>query len=529
MANDPNSASEREFQIDLNLGDLKGGFDPASLFDDYVPSEDAPKRLPAPTRLDEAYRHEFELLDQPDTHTERRSSRVSDTLLRRALAVSDVLGVAAAFVLTAAVSSTLSLDWSTVAILVLVVPVMKLIELYDRDATLIHKTTLDDVPRIIAAAMAFTLVAFAARDLTQTAPVYNDGSSMLLLCASMILFVTVFRRATRTVVRAITPEERLLVIGGTEDAERLRYRLERSATINARVIARVPIGFAELAYGPARLLSRPRDLEREVRAHQIDRVVIMPGQRHSNEVADLIRTIRSIGVKLNVLPNAGDAIGTVTLTDDVAGIQMLAIRDTEMSASSRLLKRTMDVFGAFFGLVLLSPLLIAVAIAIKVDSRGTVLYRQKRIGRDGKTFEMLKFRSMVTGADAQKSELTHLSEGDGMFKIDNDPRVTRVGSFIRGASIDELPQLVNVLRGDMSLVGPRPLVPEEDAAITGWYRRRSQITPGATGVWQLLGKVRIPIDEMAKLDYMYVANWSLWSDIKIISRTVTHVVLRRGL
>jgi exopolysaccharide biosynthesis polyprenyl glycosylphosphotransferase len=377
--------------------------------------------------------------------------------------------------------------------------------------------------------MAFTLIAFSARDLVNDGPVMNDSTSMLLLCASITVFVTLLRRATRTAVRAMTPEERLLVIGGDEDAERLRYRLERSATINARVIARVPIGFAELPYGPSRLLSRPRDLEREVRAHHIDRVVIMPGQRHSNEVADLIRTIRSIGVKLNVLPNAGDAIGTVTLNDDVAGIQMVAIRDTEMSASSRLLKRTMDIVGAFIGLLLLSPLLIAVAIAIKIDSRGSVLYRQKRIGRDGKTFEMLKFRSMVTGADAQKSELAHLSEGDGMFKIDNDPRVTRVGAFIRGSSIDELPQLVNILRGQMSLVGPRPLVPEEDAAITGWYRRRSQITPGATGVWQLLGKVRIPIDEMAKLDYMYVANWSLWSDIKIITRTVTHVVLRRGL
>jgi exopolysaccharide biosynthesis polyprenyl glycosylphosphotransferase len=413
--------------------------------------------------------------------------------------------------------------------MILVVPFMKLIELYDRDATLIHKTTLDDVPRIIAASMAFTLIAFSARDLVNDGPVMNDSTSMLLLCASMTVFVTVFRRATRTVVRAMTPEERLLVIGGAEDAERLRYRLERSATINARMIARVPIGFAELPYGPSRLLSRPRDLEREVRGHHIDRVVIMPGQRHSNEVADLIRTIRSIGVKLNVLPNAGDAIGTVTLTDDVAGIQMVAIRDTDMSASSRALKRLMDIVGAFFGLLLLSPLLIAVAIAIKLDSRGSVLYRQKRIGRDGKTFEMLKFRSMVTGADAQKGDLAHLSETDVMFKIENDPRVTRVGSFIRGSSIDELPQLVNVLRGQMSLVGPRPLVPEEDAAITGWYRRRSQITPGATGVWQLLGKVRIPIDEMAKLDYMYVANWSLWSDIKIITRTVTHVVLRRGL
>ena len=312
--------------------------------------------------------------------------------------------------LTAAVSATSNLDITTVAIMVLVVPFMKLIELYDRDATLLHKTTLDDVPRIIAASMAFTLIAFSARDLVNDGPVYNDSTSMLLLCASMTVFVTLFRRATRTVVRAITPEERLLVIGGTEDAERLRYRLERSATINARVIARVPIGFAELPYGPARLLSRPRDLEREVRAHQIDRVVIMPGQRHSNEVADLIRTIRSIGVKLNVLPNAGDAIGTVTLTDDVAGIQMLAIRDTEMSASSRLLKRSMDIFGAFFGLLLLSPLLIAVAIAIKLDSRGPVLYRQKRIGRDGKTFEMLKFRSMVTEPTPRRASLTHLSE-----------------------------------------------------------------------------------------------------------------------
>lgn len=529
MADDPNSASQREYSIDLDMSALTGGFDSETLFNDYAADGEVRSRVPAPTRLDEAYRHEFELLDQPDSLPDAHPSRVSDTLLRRALAVSDLLGVAAAFMLTAAVSPTIHLDITTIAIMILVVPFMKLIELYDRDATLIHKTTLDDVPRIIAASMAFTLIAFSARELVNEAPVYNDATSMLVLCASMTLFVTLFRRATRTVVRAVTPEERLLVIGGSEDAERLRYRLERSAAINARVIARVPIGFAELAYGPARLLSRPHDLEREVRAHQIDRVVIMPGQRHSNEVADLIRTIRSIGVKLNVLPNAGDAIGTVTLTDDVAGIQMLAIRDTEMSASSRLLKRSMDIVGAFFGLLVLSPLLITVAIAIKFDSRGSVLYRQKRIGRDGKTFEMLKYRSMVTGADAQKNELAHLSETEVMFKIEDDPRVTRVGSFIRGSSIDELPQLINVLRGQMSLVGPRPLVPEEDAAITGWYRRRSQITPGATGVWQLLGKVRIPIDEMAKLDYMYVANWSLWSDVKIITRTITHVVLRRGL
>jgi exopolysaccharide biosynthesis polyprenyl glycosylphosphotransferase len=529
MADDANAASNREYSIDLDMSSLTGGFESETLFNDYSVEGEVQSRVPAPTRLDETYRHEFELLEQPDKLKDGRPSRVSDTLLRRALAVSDILAVAAAFMLTAAVSSTINLDITTIAIMIMVVPVMKLIELYDRDATLIHKTTLDDVPRIVAASMAFTLIAFSARELVSDGPVYNDATSMLLLVFSMTAFITLFRRGTRTAVRAMTPTERLLVIGGSEDAERLRYRLERTATINARVIARVPIAFAELPYGPSRLLSRPHDLAREVHAHQIDRIVLMPGQRHSNEVADLIRTIRSIGVKLNVLPNAGDAIGTVTLTDDVAGIQMLAIRDTDMSASSRLLKRSMDIFGSFFGLLILSPLFLATAIAIKLDTRGTVLYRQKRIGRDGKTFEMIKFRSMVTDADSKKSELVHLSEGDGMFKIEDDPRVTRVGSFIRKASIDELPQLWNILRGDMSLVGPRPLVPEEDAAITGWYRRRSHITPGATGVWQLLGKVRIPIDEMAKLDYMYVANWSLWSDIKIITRTVTHVALRRGL
>lgn len=511
------------------MNGLSSGFQAESLFGEYIEEHAASPRIPAPTRLDEAYRHEFELLDQPETLKDGRPSRVSDTLLRRALAVSDVLAVAAAFAVTAAVSSTLSFDMTSVAILLLVIPVMKLIELYDRDANLLHKTTLDDVPRIIGAAMAFTLIAFAARDFVTSGPVYTDAASMILLWASMVLTLTLFRRAMRTVVRAMTPEERLLVIGSAEDAENLQYRLERSATINARVIGRVPIAYAELSYGPSRLLSRPRDLEREIRAHKIDRVMIMPGQRHSNEVADLIRTLRSIGVKLNVLPGASDAIGTVTLSDDVAGIQMVAVRDNEMSASTRMLKRSMDIVGAGLGLLILSPLMIGVAIAIKLNSRGPVLYRQNRIGRDGKTFKMIKFRSMYVGSDAKKSELAHLSQTDVMFKIDDDPRVTKVGKFIRACSIDELPQLVNILRGDMSLVGPRPLVPEEDAAITGWYRRRSQITPGATGVWQLLGKVRIPIDEMAKLDYMYVANWSLWGDIKIIARTVNHVILRRGL
>jgi lipopolysaccharide/colanic/teichoic acid biosynthesis glycosyltransferase len=170
-----------------------------------------------------------------------------------------------------------------------------------------------------------------------------------------------------------------------------------------------------------------------------------------------------------------------------------------------------------------------IALAIKLDSRGPVLYRQQRVGRDGRTFSMAKFRTMVDGADSQKEALRHHNEADGLFKIADDPRITRVGRLLRRTSLDELPQLLNVLRGQMSLVGPRPLVPEDDERVQGWYRRRLHLTPGMTGRWQVLGSARIPLQEMVKLDYLYAANWSLWLDVKIMLRTIGFVLSRRGL
>jgi exopolysaccharide biosynthesis polyprenyl glycosylphosphotransferase len=481
--------------------------------------------------LEDVFANELILIDGGEAADQRRGLRGAshDTFLRRSLAVSDLAAVALSFALTLSKFAPPMFDLASFAALLLVVPAMKMAGLYDRDANLLHKTTLDDVPRLAAVSMALTILVFAMRDVVTPGPGAVDPLALPILCVGMTFALTVMRRITRTAVRAVTPEERLLVIGGDEDTERLRYRLERTASVKARVVARIPVGYAELPYGPARLLSQPRQLAHVTEDNQIDRIVIMPGERHSDEVGEVIRTVRSIDVKLNVMPSSGDAIGAVTLVDDVAGIQMVALRDVEMSGSSLLLKRCLDIVGALFAILLLSPIFIACAIAIKLDSRGPVLYRQRRIGRNGKPFRMLKFRSMQQDADAMKQDLAHLSVTPDFFKIENDPRITRVGGFIRNSSIDELPQLINILRGDMSLVGPRPLVPEEDSAITGWYRRRSQITPGATGVWQLLGKVRIPIDDMAKLDYMYVANWTLWSDIKILIRTVNHVLLRRGL
>ena len=195
--------------------------------------------------------------------------------------------------------------------------------------------------------------------------------------------------------------------------------------------------------------------------------------------------------------------------------------------SSRLLKRAFDLVAGSVALVVVAPVMAGIALAIRFDSKGPAFYRQPRVGRDGRHFQIVKFRSMVSDADDLKDRLRALNEaGCGLFKITNDPRVTRTGAFLRRTSLDELPQLLNVLRGEMSLVGPRPLVIDEDAQVVGLDRSRLHLTPGMTGPWQVLG-TRVPMQEMVGIDYLYVVNWSLWLDVKVLLRTVRHV-LRKG-
>ena len=244
-------------------------------------------------------------------------------------------------------------------------------------------------------------------------------------------------------------------------------------------------------------------------------------------MVDLIRVAKSVGVRVSVLPRIFEVVGSAVEFDDVDGITMLGIRRFGLSRSSLLLKRTFDVAVGSLVALFMSPLFLAITLAILVDSRGSILFRQVRVGREGKHFQILKFRSMVTGADARKDDLRLSNEaGDGLFKISNDPRVTRVGRFLRATSLDELPQLINVLRGEMSLVGPRPLVVDEDAQVVGLDRSRLHLTPGMTGPWQVLGN-RVPMQEMVAIDYLYVASWSMWLDLKLLLRTVRHVA-RRG-
>jgi len=230
---------------------------------------------------------------------------------------------------------------------------------------------------------------------------------------------------------------------------------------------------------------------------------------------------------VSVLPRMFEVMGSAVEFDDVDGLTMLGVRPFGLSRSSRALKRAFDLFVTTLGVIAVSPILLAVAIAIRLDSKGPILFRQVRVGRDGHHFKIFKFRSMVVDAEEQKERLRQFNEvGDGMFKLSSDPRVTRVGNLLRRTSLDELPQLLNVLRGEMSLVGPRPLVTDEDAQVIGMDRSRLHLTPGMTGPWQVLGS-RVPMQEMVGIDYLYVASWSLWADLKLLLRTVRHVA-RRG-
>ena len=194
-----------------------------------------------------------------------------------------------------------------------------------------------------------------------------------------------------------------------------------------------------------------------------------------------------------------------------------------------LVKRAIDLVGATLGFVLLSPVLIAAAVAVKATSPGPVFFSQKRAGLGGEPFVMYKFRSMHTDAEKRKADLAHLNEQDGpAFKMKNDPRITKIGRFIRKASIDELPQLINVLKGEMSLVGPRPPTFDEVAKYEAWYRRRLEVTPGLTCIWQVYGRSKVSFEDWMRMDARYVHSRNLWGDLKLLVNTIPAVLFGKG-
>jgi len=450
-----------------------------------------------------------------------------DAIYRRALATGDAAASAIALVLTNAVVGTEQPDTATLAAVPLIVVLGKVIGLYDRQESVVRKSTLDEAPVLFQLATLFALAIWLINGLLITDT--NSRRELLVNWFSLFVLLVLFRAAARAVSRRVTAPERCLVVGDGPTCERIRVKLGARYSLHAVVIACVKVDAFATEHQSMDVLSNEGDLGALAAEHRVDRIIIAPASAEGDEVLNVIRAASSLGVKVSIVPRLLEVVGSSVEFDEVEGVPLLSMRSLRLSRSSQLVKRALDVTASVLGLVILAPLLIWIAVSIKLDSRGGLLFRQRRVGRDGKVFEMLKFRTMVEGAEHQREALRHLNEADGLFKIAADPRITRVGALLRRTSLDELPQLWNVVRGDMSLVGPRPLVAEEDQRIQGWHRRRLQLTPGMTGHWQILGSARVPLHEMVNIDYLYVTNWSLWNDVKILVRTVPYVVARRGI
>jgi exopolysaccharide biosynthesis polyprenyl glycosylphosphotransferase len=459
---------------------------------------------------------------------ERPDQLRRDARYRYSLLIADALACSLGVVAAASLGKTTHLTVQS-ALLVLLAPALaKVLGLYDRDQARIRKSTLDELPELIQLA---ALISFLALMLS---PVVFDGvlGPREAIALLIVLFAGLIggRTLARRLAGQFTPPERCLFIGPNDEAMRFRQKVEHDYAANAKLVAQIELQDAGPWASPTvseRSLADAREL---VRRLKIQRVIIAPHASGGGDMLDLMRTFGAIGVRVSLIPAMLQVVGSAVEFDDVHGVAMLGVRSFSLTRSSRLIKRLFDLLGASAVLVVLAPLLGALALMVKLTSSGPVFFRQKRIGRDGRTFELLKFRSMVADAEERKAGLAaHNQAAEGFFKIADDPRITRVGRVLRRTNLDELPQLLNVLRGEMSLVGPRPLIPQEDERVVGWHRRRLELTPGITGHWQVLGSSRVPLDEMVAIDYLYVANWSLWTDLKLLLRTIPHVLTGRGL
>jgi len=334
--------------------------------------------------------------------------------------------------------------------------------------------------------------------------------------------------------RAGDMHRRTLVVGDNAEAECIISRLasspEQGMTPVGCLASHTRLhGVATRLVGGVPTLGHPDEIEELVREHEIDMVILAVSAFHHEELSRIISRLRGTDVTIHVSSGLFEILASRVIIRDVSGMPFMTVAPVALSTWNVRLKRAFDIAVASLGIVGGLPIWLCVMGAIAIDSRGPVFYRQVRIGKEGVEFSMYKFRSMFVDADARLKELEGQNEATGpLFKMKEDPRVTRVGKWLRKYSIDEFPQLLNVLRGDMSLVGPRPPLPREAVEYADQHWRRMEVLPGMTGLWQVSGRSGLSFDEMVRLDLYYIENWSLGFDLSILMRTIPAVLFARG-
>ena len=286
-------------------------------------------------------------------------------------------------------------------------------------------------------------------------------------------------------------------------------------------------GFTDI--GPYRALGPAENLSQVLDDEAVDTVIICLPWQSLRMIQRVLRTCERSGIRAQVVPDLFQLTKNQVFVEELNGIPLISTRDVSIQGWNLLIKRASDLVFGFLGGLLSLPICLLIALAIKLESQGPVFFTQMRVGRNGEHFRCYKFRSMVEGAADMRQDLTRLNEASGpLFKLRNDPRCTRVGRFIRRFSLDELPQIINVLRGEMSLVGPRPNLPEEVEQYQEWHQKRLTVSPGITGLWQVSGRSNLTFDEMVLLDIYYVENWNLAMDLGIIVRSIPAILWARG-
>jgi exopolysaccharide biosynthesis polyprenyl glycosylphosphotransferase len=455
--------------------------------------------------------HEFEEL-APVTALMRR-----EQTHRRWLAGADGLGALVTILIVARFRGQ-PFSWAFLACPLLAVLIAKVQGLYDRDDMTVRKSTLTEWRAVLRAA-ALTGVASYVLWYAVTDDLAKRGvRTIAALVLGNFLLTLPARAAARSLARRLSADARCLIVGTPHRCMELGSVVD--ATAGVELVGIVP---------DARLDCSVAGVSALVEELGVQRIIVGPHPGSSEEdVLTLIRSAKWLGVRVSLMPTLMSVVGAATTVDELDSIVLLGVPRFGLSPSSAVLKRTLDLVLGSLALLVLSPVMAMTALVIRLDSTGPALFRQRRIGREGRPFVICKFRSMVDDADQMKAALTDRNETAGLFKLKNDPRVTRVGSALRRTYLDELPQLFNVMKGEMSLVGPRPLVESEDALLTGYDRHRSRVTPGMTGPWQLRGPLNASLSELARLDYLYASNWSIWADIDILLGTAARVVSRHG-
>jgi exopolysaccharide biosynthesis polyprenyl glycosylphosphotransferase len=323
----------------------------------------------------------------------------------------------------------------------------------------------------------------------------------------------------------------ILIVGTEEGAVALAQNIEKHKDLGLRILGFLATGDKN----PSRslngypVLGVANNLHRILENEVVDEVIFAISQEELKKMEDLFLLCEERGITARLAINFFPHVIAKTHLEELEGLPLLTFTTAPKNELLLLLRRIIDFVGSLLLISILSPLFLMITLLIRLDSPGPAIYRQVRCGLNGRKFIFYKFRSMVQGAEKQQGGLVAYNlMGGPVFKMKNDPRVTRVGRFLRKTSLDELPQLFNVLRGDMSFVGPRPPIPEEVEKYESWQRRRLSMRPGITGLWQVSGRNQIDFHRWMKLDLEYIDHWSLWLDFKILIKTILVVFSGKG-